>query len=192
MEIVISTVAAMAAFIAAVVGIYQAKRLSAGISVDTLFKLTDEYTEREESCSEAATGLLAANGQWSTLSESQSEALEDVLNFFDLVGHLVKKGALDLEMAYSYFFDDARLYWNAAKDYIAKKRTEDTWEDFIYLQHQLASLAKKRGFSWELDDKELSRQLTDEAGDENGVVGALPSASAAKSELTELVDSPPT
>src|SRR5208337_72241 len=67
------------------------------------------------------------------LDHQNLEDSEDVLDFFETVGLLNRLGALNDEMIHSTFFHWINLYWNAAADYVAKRRAESTsvlWVDF--------------------------------------------------------------
>jgi hypothetical protein len=54
-----------------------------------------------------------------------SDAIDNVLNFFELIGLLLRKDALDQEMITSEFSTYAYCYWIASKDYISRSRNRD-------------------------------------------------------------------
>ncbi len=62
---------------------------------------------------------------------NESSEIDDLLNFFNSVGYLVKKGAIDLKTVWINFSDDAIHYWLAAKAYVDKKRGGHS----LYFQH---------------------------------------------------------
>ena len=65
--------------------------------------------------------------------------VDDVLDFFDQVGFLLRRGAIDPEMAWHSFFCWVNRYWLASEDYIHRKQTEDknVWADFSLLRSRL-------------------------------------------------------
>ena len=74
----------------------------------------------------------AANG----LKAGRSDDVDDVLDFFETVGLLVQRGALDAEMVWSSFEYWIRFYTHIADSYIRKTRQEDgaTWLNLIELR----------------------------------------------------------
>jgi len=88
------------------------------------------------------------------LEQAQHEEIqESVMNFFESVGLLLRKGYLDKEMVWSGFAFYVIRWWSASKDYIFEERriqNNDTtiFEDFQYLVDEIYKIEiKKRGLS---------------------------------------------
>ena len=69
------------------------------------------------------------------LSSQKLVEAEDVFDFFETVGLLVRTGALTKDLAYNFFFHWINLYWVAGQGYIQEKRkvAKSLWEHFEYL-----------------------------------------------------------
>lgn len=66
------------------------------------------------------------------------EMQEDVMNFFETLGMLLRRRYLDSEMAWADFSFYALRWWSACKDYVREERTRKgndatLFEDFQYL-----------------------------------------------------------
>lgn len=53
-----------------------------------------------------------------------SVILEDLMNFFETVGMLIKKDYVDMDMIWFVFGYYGRLWWSACKDYIIEERRQ--------------------------------------------------------------------
>jgi hypothetical protein len=69
------------------------------------------------------------------LSSQKLVDAEDVFDFFETVGLLVRTGALTTDLAYNFFFHWINLYWVAGQGHIQEKRkvSKSLWEHFEYL-----------------------------------------------------------
>src|ERR1700682_4053168 len=98
------------------------------LAAELSMKLDDRFNSEEfkETRSQAAEALL---------QNQESADAEDVFDFFETVGLLVRTGAVTKELAYNFFFHWINLYWVAGQRYIqAKDKTaKSLWEDFDYL-----------------------------------------------------------
>jgi hypothetical protein len=77
----------------------------------------------------------------------KDEALaEEVFDFFDSIGLLVKLGAFREELAYSYFFHWINLYWHAGKHQMGlkQKETSEVWKDFETLHRKVSAIEKRK------------------------------------------------
>jgi hypothetical protein len=74
------------------------------------------------------------------------EDAEDVWDFFDTLGYMVRRGAIDKEMVWHTFFYWIDGYWSASSEYIAaeQEKTPTVWEDFRMLHELTLALEKKR------------------------------------------------
>ena len=79
---------------------------------------------------------------------------EHVINFFESVGMLVRRGYLDKDMVWAGFSFHAIRWWSACKDYVLEERriqnNDDTiFEDFEYLADEMYTI--------EMNKRHLSR-----------------------------------
>lgn len=96
---------------------------------------------------------------------------DDLLDFFDTVGMLLKRRALDDQMLWSILNYWVSRYWCACERYIRQKQQADKalWEDFEYLRIRLAKVHKRRHRGRNQPDgdpclpQELDRFLSEEA-----------------------------
>ncbi len=97
---ILAVSAALAAAAAAWYGIYrQNKRAALSLSIDLLLKMDDRFNSPllTNYRKHAAESLLAGK---------PTDAVDEVLDFFETIGLLVRKGAIEKEMTWSTFF-----YW---------------------------------------------------------------------------------
>lgn len=92
--------------------------------------------------------------------------VEDVLDFFDEIAFLVKKGALNKEMVWHEFYHWIRLYMQSSEKYITERRLKESsvWEDIVNLYPKLKKLEKKRypeTYKEKLDDETLKKYLSE-------------------------------
>ena len=115
--------------------------------VDVLLRMEDEFQGEKmliERKSAASVLLKKPN--------STPEDMDDLLDFFESLGLLTRRGALDKEMVWNNFFYWAHRYWIAAEDYIAEKQKKDPteWENFTKLEKDLIKIEKKHGSTYNL------------------------------------------
>jgi hypothetical protein len=75
---------------------------------------------------------------------------EPVMNFFEDMGMLLRRGFLDRDMLWDTFSYYARMWWTACRDYIATERSNlhdaTLFADFDWLAEQIAEDdVRKRG-----------------------------------------------
>ena len=69
-----------------------------------------------------------------------------MLDFFDSMGLMFRRNALDLEMVWSEFYYVVDGWWCEAQSYIQEVRIDDdvTWENFFYLREKVHDFEKGR------------------------------------------------
>ncbi len=102
------------------------------VAADLVFRADEKFGRMRKERQEAAECLLAFK------NNSEDDRADEVMDFFDTVGLLIRRKILDEETAWSLFYWWAVGYWEAAQkcDYVEKKRGEygeATWEDFEVL-----------------------------------------------------------
>lgn len=93
-------------------------------------------------------------------TETLSDDVDDVLDFFEEVALLVRRNVIDKRAARHAFYHWLDGYWWASVEYINTKREKDTtlWEDLCWLHSQLVQLKNEGEMLPPLAD----RRLTDE------------------------------
>lgn len=84
------------------------------------------------------------------LRRSRHEAVrEDVMNFFEDMGMLLRRGYLDSEMMWETFSYYSVRWWEACEDYVREERRQKgndqtLFEDFEYLANKMYQMGEKR------------------------------------------------
>jgi hypothetical protein len=121
---------------------YQVHRARFNQSVDLLFRLENDFFGPSKKAQRARACRDLANG-------NAAEA-EPILDFFETMALLLKRGALDEEMVWHTFFYWIDHYYQALAPYISERQAKDplVWQDFILLVKKVRSLqAKRLGFT---------------------------------------------
>jgi hypothetical protein len=75
------------------------------------------------------------------------DAFDDLGDFFDFIGILVRRGALDVEMAHSSYYRRATAFWHMGEKrqavHKAKEGKTSRWDEFEYLVGTLEKLQEK-------------------------------------------------
>jgi hypothetical protein len=94
------------------------------VGVETQWKLDDNWNSAR---------MIAArrNAALSLLAKKPTTDVHDVLDFFESIAALTKKGILDADWVWHNFYYAAANYWSASRDYIGQVRARDStlWED---------------------------------------------------------------
>jgi hypothetical protein len=121
---------------------YQTYRGRFRTSIDLALKLKEQFDSRSFGAKRhsAASALL--------INKMAIEA-EPIYDFFDMVGLLVRKGAIDREIAWSIFYDWVHGYWSNGAKYIGKVRAEKKdktiWDNFEKLHKVLLEIQRREG-----------------------------------------------
>ena len=153
----------VAIFVSIVVLIIQMRRARFSQSIDLTLKLEQRFSGSEDilKARKKAAETLQSN------MSSPSTDVDDILDFFDTIGLLVRKKALDKEMVWHTFYYWLHRYSILLEDYIAKRRKTSpaTWEDMVDLEKAVVSLELKRCKSKadiEITDDDLKEFLAEE------------------------------
>lgn len=101
----------------------------------------------------------------------QNRDLDDVLDFFETTGLLLKKGALEREMVWNTFYYWITGYYQSAVSYISSQAEGDpeTYAELKYLYDEMISIEKHRckcSYSdLVLSDQDIKDFLIDELSD---------------------------
>ena len=116
----------------------QAQSFAGSVSADLALKLLRDF-ETDSSLE------LRSRVSDSLLKGLRLSEAEDLFDFFEQVGLFVRRGLLDDEIAYSFFFHWTNLYWVAGRQVVERKREgcASLWTDFEYLYNTLLKIEIK-------------------------------------------------
>lgn len=141
--------------IACITLIIQVRRSRFSLSIDLLIKFNVEYTNPE-----------FRKLRWAAARSIHDRTYHEagrILDFFDIIGVLVRRKALDPELVWHSFFHPIHRYRRILDAHISAVRKEDPvkWADFVLLHQRLARIhVRKRGCSER--DLELTQDDIDE------------------------------
>jgi hypothetical protein len=139
---------------------WQVHRARFNQSVDLLFRLEGDFFG---SAKIAQRSLAASN--YLTAKDNFGE-MEDILDFFETVAMLTRKGALDLYMVWHTFDYWMERYYVVAKPYILQRQAAEpgVWEDLEWIIPRLKKLQTKKSPN-NLNDAELIRFMAEESAE---------------------------
>src|SRR5438067_815118 len=131
------------------------------VAAEWLFKL-DEHFDSGPFRSKRRMSAIALKGK------KYEPVLEDIWDFFDTMGLLLRKGALDEEMIWSRFFYWINGYWKTSKDLLEERRGSETqiWGDFEYVYKAVIAWEEKQkpnSLDLAFNEKLIQEFLDDEA-----------------------------
>ncbi len=124
------------------------------LNTDLLMRLDDRFSGGDpRRTRRLATAYLLKQRFNPQLGLPESEktcylAVTELLDFFELVGLLVRRKILDEELAWHTFFHHFHHYFHAAKEIVEEERRKapTVWEDLLYLKDTLTRIeSQKRG-----------------------------------------------
>ena len=141
MELIVTLTPIVGVLVAICALIYQIRRSRFSLNVELCLKLEDKFNSPDfrKARSNAAKLIL----------KKQFDKAEDIFDFFETIGYLVREEALDKKIVWSTFFEWVQGYWSSGLKYILDSRQEDKdqtiWEDFEYLHTELLKIQRERG-----------------------------------------------
>lgn len=140
-SVVAAAVAASASALVAVAALYvQERRARILLQIELIFKFNDRFNEEGFRCirRSAASAVLKNAGD--------CRDVDEVLDFFETMGLMLRRRALDPEMVWSEFFYWIDGWWCAAQSDIQEVRADDDtiWEHFRHLRQEMTGVEKKR------------------------------------------------
>ena len=154
----ISAWAALLAALAAIIALYLQSRLARfAINLDMLWRFESQFRNDERMLKRRRSAAIAL------LNNENNSDVDEVLNFFEQLGLLMRKKAIDKEVVWYSFYNCAIGYWTAAKSYILQERSKDItiWIDYNYLYNELLKIEKKKTKKT-LKQLEYSKEYIDE------------------------------
>jgi hypothetical protein len=134
----------------------QLKLNNLALSVDLVIRLEKRFDD------DLITQRRAAAHALENLTEENESDIEPILDFFETLGLLTRRKALDEEFVWSYFFYWFYGYWRVSKDIVKKQRKKwkTRYQDLVWLEYVLMNLERqKRG---ELDESEWEYFIEEE------------------------------
>ena len=139
----------------------QAREARISHNIDLILKLQDQY-DNNLLRQRVAVGKAYLSGKKTDYN--------DVLDFFDTVGELVKRDELDKERAWSSFYYYFHRYFLLSRDYVKKERAEDDdpllWENVDYLHKVMVEIEQQKRpgivVSETLTSKQIMKFMNDE------------------------------
>ena len=116
---------------------YQVWRARFKQSVDLLFKLEADFFGPAKKAQRAKAATNIEKGQF--------EEAEPILDFFETIGLLVRRGALDKEMVWHTFFYWIDHYFEASYEYIESRQRIDpvVWKDLVALTATMQNIQRR-------------------------------------------------
>jgi hypothetical protein len=135
--IVTTGFAAISAITAIVAILIQLKRARFALKTDSLLKMDDRFHGKGM---KKVRKIAAKN----LLNKKDLSYVDDVLDFFEMIGYLTRQGALDEKGVWNFFFSWLNIYWHAAEEYItiATEKDPSVWADLRYLYGRLIAIEK--------------------------------------------------
>ncbi len=136
-----AAVAAFFSFVALVLTCFQLKQFRFAHGVDLIFDLDHQFQ---------APDLLNARRLSATALQNHesTEEIDEVLDFFETLGILVRRNAVDDELAWNYFSHWVFRYAALTKDHIEDRRKAESdgtyWQEFDFLIKRFTKIEKKK------------------------------------------------
>ena len=130
--------AVLTAFVAALALWVQLRSSRFVQGIDLLLRLDDRFNSGDM--------LVARQRAAKGFLEGTDVYVDPILDFFEMLGMLVRKRAIDDQMVWHSFFFWFNSYWHLATARIAMKRTADhtVWAEAAYLYRRLVILEREQ------------------------------------------------
>lgn len=155
-----NAVSAVAGWAAAVVAIgalwLQQRQSNFSTHLDSLWRLLDQFNGDDMVAKRATVAAQLLNG-----NIKENAQTDDILDFFDLIGYLIEKRALDKEAAWMMFSDAGCSYWYGSQNYMdaAKQKNPLYWEHYRPLVNVFLSAEMSKGGLKNREDAEARAKV---------------------------------
>jgi len=166
----------IATVVAVIVALYairqQSKDTHFSLGVQLLREYEKQFDSEEMKRDRAALAKEYLKIRPGTLLDEKFEGITDPIDFFEAVGILLKRRALDIELVESYFSYWFKRYWQIVEEDVKKFRNrhndDSFWEHCDYLHKQLIKFGSEHPEHRELleehfGESEMLRFLKEEA-----------------------------
>ena len=108
-------------------------------SIELILKFDERFSSGEFMKQRDAAAKCLKAKAYKNPAEQGAKDADVVLDFFETVGYLLRRGALDERMVWHTFWHWIMGYYQAAEEYISQTRKADptVWEDFIHLHQRM-------------------------------------------------------
>ncbi|GAC1412698.1 MAG: hypothetical protein NVSMB66_2480 [Candidatus Doudnabacteria bacterium] len=159
------SITAIAALVAAIFAGYQAYLFRFSNSVNVYLGLEKRFFESEDMIEKRKSAALAiyCSERCGVNIKDYKDDIEEILDFFETIGILVKKDALDKDLVFNGFFYWVHGYWIHTEQFVKseQKKFPTRYKYFIWL-HEL--LIKEERRLKGLNPKEWSGFIQEELG----------------------------
>lgn len=144
------------AFAALGLSAYQAWLLRSSNNAELILKFDDQFN---------SDGFLEIRKRASKNLKAKpikdTDDIEDVLDFFETLGIMVRKSGLDPELVWHTFFYWVHGYWIHTKDLIEQQRKDypNRYKDIIFLHSKILEIEKTNG---RINEEEWNKFLEEE------------------------------
>ena len=147
MNIDYNAITSVTAVVAALIAIYsiraESRRSTFNLGVNLLFKMNDVFNSSGfvRKRKKAAKFLLKKPD----LNEWDCVEVEDILDFFQMIGSLTRKGVIDKTLAWEFYVYWVDFYYIITKEYIEYCNIDNpgTWEDVVWLYKKFVRITVK-------------------------------------------------
>ncbi len=143
MKNLITIVPALGVLVAVIGLFYQIWRSKFSMNLDLVLKFDDKFNNPDFK----KIRLKVSRTIFNKKMKNKFTDAEDVFDFFETVGYLVRHRALNKKIVWSTFYFWVHNYWSYGKDYIINERIEEKdktiWEDFEWLHNELLKIERK-------------------------------------------------
>jgi hypothetical protein len=116
------------------------------VAAEWLLKLDDRFNavELTNARLHVTRELLDPNPEGLGVQQLQ-DSMEELWDFFDTLGALLRRGVLDKELLHSTFFHWVNAYWLVTHQYLERERQgyEERWKDFVFLVMELRAFERE-------------------------------------------------
>jgi hypothetical protein len=135
-----AAIAAVASLVALILTSFQLKQFRFAHGVDLIFDLNHQF----EAPDFLNARMLAATA---LQNHESAEEIDTVPDFFETLGILVRRNAVDDELAWNYFSHWVLRYAALTRDHIEARRKAESdetyWQEFEFLVKRLTKIEKK-------------------------------------------------
>jgi hypothetical protein len=91
------------------------------------------------------------------------QEIEQIGNFWEGIGHLVRSGHVDRQLVYNYFGNEIQIWWAVLNPTLAAWRVdengEEIWSEFEWLTRRFADVDRKAGRRRDFSEAYIRRTL---------------------------------
>ena len=137
----------MGALIVTIVAqILESRRSRAARNVDLIIEFDERFENEEMKKKRKVAGDFLSQHRSSSKEDKLWRQVDDVIDFFEVLGTCVRMGHIDIELAYRFFFYWVDHYWLACSGYInaIQRKIPTQWENAEWLYTKLRAYDVKR------------------------------------------------